>query len=879
MLGPYQVQERIGVGGMGEVFRAHDSRLDRDVAVKVLPARSVTDPGLLSRFQREARLLATLNHRHIGAIYGFESAGDVHAIILELVDGETLAERLNRGPLPLKQCLLLAGQIAEALDAAHSQGIIHRDLKPGNIKITSQSIVKVLDFGLAKAITAPESSDEVSLEPATRSLDLTGGHTVLGTPAYMSPEQARGELVDKRTDIWAFGCVLYQMLTGRSAFSRDTTVDTLAAILEGRPDISALPANTPPGIRRLLDRCLQTDPKHRLRDIADATDLLTEHGVDAAPGTAASPRNAAQNRILWVAAAVILVALGAGTLYTLRGRAPAAPLNTLRTTIVLPGESRLVTGDREMPLAISRDGKSIAYVAEENGQRLLYVRPMDSLEPRRVPGTEDARHPFFSPDGQYIGYFAGGALQRVAVAGGSPLRICDVPAMSMGGAWSTDHTIVFGSLGSDLMRVSDSGGSPKPFQGTSPAGWPDILPDGKTVLFTTGRGNNLSAFATIPLAGGDKHVFARLASSPVEAASVIGSGGSLLQAHAVSSGYLVYGQSPGVIRAVPFDQKAQAVTGSPVALAGSVERAMNGGGVYFAVSQNGLIVYASTGNQHELVWVDRKGNMTPLAPEKGPYRIPRISPDGKLVAVAMSDDTRRSDIWIVDADRGTRRRLTTQNHNLAPTWTRDGTHITYSSTGGMLELPLSGGTPTTLVSGLGIYPACWSADGKSLLYMVDVPTGRVPWMLTPGAPGNPPGRMLAQAGSYNDTEFSPDGRWIAYSNATSERQEVYVAHAPDLSDPVTISTNGGLRPVWASNGRELFYREGDAMMRVPIDTKNGFHAGKPERLFSGSFNGESHDVAFDVSADGKRFVMVRSDEAASLNKLTLVQDWIGELSR
>ncbi len=875
-IGPYQVRERIGAGGMGEVYRAHDSKLGRDVAVKVLPPHSIEDPEALARFQREARLLATLNHPNIGAIYGFETetAGDLHAIVLELIDGDTLAERLRRGPLAMKEAIRIARHIAEALDAAHSKGIVHRDLKPANVKITSESVVKVLDFGLAKALAIPNAGGMDN--DATLGLSQTALGTILGTPAYMSPEQARGAAVDKRTDIWAFGCLLYQMIVGRPAFGRETMTDTLAAIVEATPDLSALPADTPHGVRLLLSRCLEKDLRRRLRDIADGAFLLEDNGSAPQAVEAAEPR---PRHLQLALAAVVFAVLGAGLALLIRAKAidPASVPN-LHATIVLPSGARLASGDRELPLAISADGSRIAYVAEQDGRRILYVREMNSLEPRALAGAEEARHPFFSPDGKSVAYFTQGALERIAVDGGPPLRLCDVAGVSMGGTWAPDHSIVFATYGSDLMRVSDAGGSPKPLAGTAPAAWPESLPGGGTILFTTGAGNNLSALATVPLAGGAKRVFARLATSTLQAPAVIGSGGSLLEAHVVP-GYLLYGQSPGVIWAVPFDLPSLTVTGTPVSIGGAVERAKNGGGVYFAVSQTGLLIYASTGNRHQLVWVDRKGNATPLLADKGPYRMPKVSPDGRQVAFALSDDTRRADIWIADVERGTRRRLTTRDHNLVPAWTPDGARITFTNAGGLRQIPVNGGPIQTLIPIPGAYMGSWAPDGKSLLYGLDGPKGRPLMLFTPGAPGNPPGRTLLESGTTLNPQFSPDGRWIAYSTSTTARPEVYVARAPDLADPVTISTNGGETPVWSRRGDELFYREGDALMRVPVSLTQGFHAGRPERLFSGSFSGESHDVAFDVSADGQRFVMVKSDEAASLTTLTLVQNWAAELHR
>ena len=860
---------------MGEVYRARDTKLGRDVAIKILPPRSMSDPDMLVRFRREARLLAALNHPNIGAIYGFEVEGDVHAIILELIEGDTLADRIRLGPLPPKTALAIALQIADALDAAHSKGIVHRDLKPTNVKITSDAVVKVLDFGLAKIASGHHDSEDAQPGSTALTLDGTGFGTILGTPAYMSPEQARGENVDKRTDIWAFGCVLYQMLTGRNAFAREGIVATLAAIAESEPDLSLLPTSTSPGVRRLLERCFEKDPKRRLRDVADGIALLDEQVNPSSGLIKPTKRNWPASLKWWASAGILFAAISAAILLHSRPDAPSGSSAVVRTSIVLPQGSKLVSGTRELPLAVAPDGSRIAYVAEKDGHRLLYVREMSGLEPRAIPGTEDAHHPFFSADSQSIGYFAGGSLQRIAVSGGAPQRICDIASTSLGASWGRNHTIVFALSGSDLMRVSDSGGTPQPIEGTKPAAWPEILPDDKTILFTTGG----SAFATIPIAGGARHVVASLANSPFKAPSIIGSGGTLQEAHVVKSGYLLYGQSPGVVLAAPFDLSSLSITGPPVSLVSSIERAMGGGGVYFAVSQTGLIVYAATGNQHQLVWVDPKGNATPVLPDKASYRLPRLSPDGKLIAVAISDDTRRSDIWLVDPDRGTRRRLTTQDHNLAPTWSPDGKRIAFATTREIRESPVSGGASHTLVTSPSAYPTSWSPDGRNLLYSVDGAAGSAIWRLTPGAPGSPPGQVLAQDNIYYDPQYSPDGQWIAYTASSSIRQEVYIAHAPDLSDPVAVSTSGGLEPVWSKSGRALFYREGDALMKVPIDTTHGLHAGKAERLFSGDFSGESHEIAFDVAADEQRFLMVKSDEAATLTKLTVVQNWQQDLAK
>ena len=549
-----------------------------------------------------------------------------------------------------------------------------------------------------------------------------------------------------------------------------------------------------------------------------------------------------------------------------------------RTTILFPGGERLTADGTDYPLAISSDGSHIAYVAREEGTTQLYVRDLNELEPKAVPGTVGARHPFFSPDGQWIGFFAGGALQKVSLGGGAPLRICNAPSVSAGASWGPGNTIVFASIGSDLMRVDATGGTPQPIKGSRPASWPEILPGGKTVLFTSA----FQSIVTMPLEGGAKSVIATLADAQLVGQTVIGTGGPIEQVRFVRDGYLLYGQSPGLIRALAFDVTSLKVTGAPIPIIDSVERAMDGGAVYFAVSQTGLLVYASTGDRHQLVWVDQKGASTPISTERAAFRLPRLSPDGKRIAVAISDDTRRDDIWIYDAERGTKRRLTTTDHNLEPVWTPDGTHITYTSAGGLVDVPIDGGEPKTNLSpprqGFATYPSSWSPDGRDLLCYVQTSDGYDLCMLTRGV-DSAPRPLLVRPGFDGFPIFSPNGRWVAYVSDESGDMEVYVARFPGLGDKVAISTGGGTRPRWSRDGRELFYRQGDALMEVGVNTGTIFRAETPRRLFEGAYSGESGESAFDVSPDGQRFLMVKSDEASTLRELTLVQNWQAGLKK
>ena len=636
-LGPYEITGQIGAGGMGEVYRATDPNLGRQVAIKVLPDAIAHDPERVARFEREARTLATLNHPNIAIVHGFEKGDGLRALVMELVEGPTLADRIAQGPIRLDEALPIAKQIAEALEAAHEQGIIHRDLKPANVKVRPDGIVKVLDFGLAKAME-PTSAipPNVSQSSTVTTPAMTQAGVILGTAAYMAPEQARGRAVDKRTDIWAFGCVLYEMLTGRPAFAGETKPDTLAGVLVHEADWRRLPASTPAVIRRLLGRCLEKDAKRRLRDIGDARIELEDA---LAPGMNEPPvveREAdPRGRWRWAVTAAILVATTAVGLWAWmnhRSGGDTRPAVT-RLTVTLPPDQELDIGSEEMPIAISPDGRRLAYVAYSAGRRQLFLRNLDAFEARLIAGTEGAQYPFFSPDGRAVAFFADGKLKRVSLEGGSPVTVCDAPVIGRGGAWSADGTIVFDPGVSGLMQVPAAGGRPERLTSQDPQmdarnlEWPQFLPGDRALLATIGR-NAESTLAVLSL---DEGTWQQL--------------GQGFQPQYVPSGHLLF-HSPlvreGELHIVPFDLTRLTTAGTPTAVLDGVFRSQGGGGAYFAAAKNGTLVFVRGGHARRLVRVDWNGRRVPLLDERRGFRMPRVSPDGQQVAVTI--DPRPSQI-------------------------------------------------------------------------------------------------------------------------------------------------------------------------------------------------------------------------------------------
>ncbi len=885
---------------MGEVYRARDSKLQREVAIKVLPESLATDRDRLARFEREAQLLAALNHPHIAAIYGVDTVGDTQFLVLELVEGDTLADRIARGALPLSEALAIARQICEALQAAHDKGIIHRDLKPANIALTADGQVKVLDFGLAKAMdtapAAPSSVPGASLSP-TLSMAMTEAGFILGTAAYMSPEQAKGRPADKRADVWAFGCVLFEMLTGKRVFEGEDVSDTLAGILRGDPDWKALPQGTPGYVRDVLSGCLAKDRKARLADIAVVNYLLNEARRDRAPATPAlTPRKAA------AFAAVLLVLLAAVVGgWRMVGRSESAP-QVMRFSIVPDPDDAIASTTVDRQLAISPDGKHIVYVIGGG----LALRPVDRLEIQRLSGAAfaNARTPFWSPDGKWIGFAVGtNELRKVSVTGGPPVMLCRIESPPRGATWGPDDTIVFATADATtgLFSVPAGGGDPtvltKPdaARGESDHLFPTFLPGGRAVLFTiTSQGSaDNRQIAVLNLETGQYKTLIRGGSHP----------------EYVETGHIVYAVS-GTLRAVRFDLDKLEVVGDPVPALEQVITLANGAAEY-ALSRNGALVYmpgdsGGAGGERSLVWVDRSGRETPIKAPTRAYQYPRLSPDGSKVAVSIDDQ--QNDIWVFDLARETLTPLTFDaGTDLLPAWFPDGRRILFSSArAGALNLfwqqadgtgvahQVTSGTNVKLISTIspdGTTVVLLEQFGKtgndlSILRLTGAATrpsaGRAPAATDASSAQTTPLIQTAFTDSY--PEISPDGRWLAYVSDESSRPQVYVRPFPDVNSgrwQVSVAA-GSNRPVWAPNGRELFYVDlPGALMAVPVATGSTFTYGNATKLFDWPTIGVAGQFrTYDVSRDGQRFLMVKEAgdrKDAPSPTITVVLNWVEEL--
>ena len=916
-LGAYEILSALGAGGMGEVYRALDTRLKREVALKILPDSFAADPERLARFQREAEVLASLNHPHIAAIYGLEDGppeggpyvhgdggpsvrGDVgagfsrlvRALVMELVEGETLADRIARGPIPVDEALPIAKQIAEALEAAHEQGIIHRDLKPANIKVTPAGVVKVLDFGLAKlhdpnvtnGPNGPNGPNALSMSPTITSPAMrTGVGMILGTAAYMSPEQARGKLVDKRSDIWAFGCVLYEMLTGQRAFPGEDVTETIAAIVKGEPDWTALPAALSPTVRLYLQQCLAKHVADRVRDIGDlrlAMDGAFDVPASAATGPAGhgTPRRL---RMMAALAAVILVLIGGAAGWILRPAA-AIPTAALKRFDIRMAPAVLQLANTNRDVTITPDGGHLVYFAASGGARGLYTRALDVLEGTMIRRAERYFEPFVSPDGRWIGVNdeSGYILTRIPIGGGTPIPIASVGREILGATWGPDDTIVFATTGAaGLWRVPAGGGTPAKLttpdtaRGEIAHAWPSFLPGGRAVLYTVLTGE-ASHIAVVNVETGERRFLL--------------SGGSNPQFS--PTGHLVYG-SENSLRAVRFDPATLQVVGDPVTvLEGVITKAS--GAVDFSVANDGTLVYISNAanvNQRSLTWVERGGARQPSAAPPRPYGGGRVSPDGTRIAVEMRDQ--ESDIWIWDVVRETLTRLTFDPaFDGNPLWSRDGLRIIFTST---REGPLNifsqaadgSGTAERLTeTAVGQTAEAITPDGSQLIVQEDAGATTQDMVAVSLKDGRTT-PLVRTKFSEGNSDISPDGRWLAYQSNESGRDEIYVRPFPDVQSARSqVSTSGGAQAVWARDSRELFYSTPDgAIMGVTVSAGTSFGAGAPRVIVPpGNYFLAPLTRSFDVVPDGKRFLMIeRLDapgEAAGPGMITVL-NWGAELQR
>ena len=882
-LGPYEILAPLGAGGMGEVYRARDTSLGREVALKVLSPALAGDAQYMARFQREAQVLASLNHPHIATVYGLEESGSVRALVMELVEGPTLADRIGQGRLPLEEAVGIAKQIAEALEAAHERGVVHRDLKPANVKLTRAGDVKVLDFGLAKTLDDEMGSSNITNSP-TITMAATRAGVILGTAAYMPPEQAKGKPVDKRADIWAFGVVLFEMLTGRQMFVGETAPETLASVMRDDPKWQTLTEDVPLHIRKLLRRCLDKDPKRRLRDIGEARIALEEKAEESAAVPAAATEAAPgwPERIAWaVAGLAILAACVLGFLY-FRQTPPEERVE--RFTIEPPEKTRIHT------FSISPDGRYVAMAATLDGTRHLWVRALDTLQAQLLPGTDDAMYPFWSPDSQYIAFFTTRKLKKVAVSGGPPQALCDA-SQGRSGTWNPDGGIVFANNNGPLQRVPAVGGVPVPAttgEKTAVQRFPIFLPDGRRFLYLQSTGGDKSGIYLASLGGEperrllpDRSSFVYMPATPANKRC-----------------YLLFVREETVV-AQPFDARTMQPAGDLFPAAEHIGFAVVQQFAPLSGSGNGTLVYQA-GNlaaANQIVWYDRSGKELTKVGSPMAIAVITLSPDEKTAAFSRSNlQTSNADIWLHELARGAETRFTSDaSLNHGAVWSPNGRQILFhSNRGGAYQLYLKdtsgAGKDEPLLSSastLGDFADDWSRDGKHILFTRQAgKTGYDLWT-APATGERKPVPFLQTDFNEVQGQFSPDGNWVAYASDESGRYEIYVRPFPPAPGRWKISVTGGQLPRWRHDGRELFYISPDRkMMAVSLKMKAGadasVEAAVPEALF------DSHIVpvqagfnqwGYSVAADGRRFLVVTSHEDTAVTPLTVVTNWLASVKR
>ncbi len=889
-LGPYDVVSPLGAGGMGEVYRARDSKLNRDVAIKVLPEAFASDADRLARFTREAQTLAALNHPNIATIYGIEEFSGGRALVMELVGGDDLSAHIARGAMPLTEVLPIARQIADALEAAHEQGIIHRDLKPANIKIRADGTVKVLDFGLAKAAEPPGASSADPMYSPTFTARATQLGVIIGTAAYMAPEQARGKAVDRRADIWAFGAVLYEMLSGRRAFAGEEVSDILAAVLRQDIDWTALPARTPARMHRLLERCLDRDPKSRLRDIGEARIEIAriESGAPesvkstpVAEAPAASTRHVAP---LLVMTAVVAIAATYGLTRWLVSAAQTVTSGVVAHVSVALPEGDEVGATNLAPIALSDDGARLAYAGLRDGKTRLYVRALDEAAPKALEGTEGAEAPFFSPDGRWIAFFSGGKLRKIAVDGAALQAIADAP-FQRGGSWGRDGFIYFAPTNiGGIWRVPEGGGAAaevakrEAAKGEISLRWPFLVGDG-TLLFGvwTGPGNDEQNVAVQTIGTEERHVLVKGGTAP---------------RYASKPGLLFY-VFLGDVFAVPW-QPPQADLGRavPIRLSEHTSDAGNEGSGNYAVSADGTLAFLAGGrtrNASRLVWVDGAGkvDVAPLAERD--YECAILSPDGARAIVQIREGV--TSLWIYDVARNTLTpTATSAGSDQSPVWSADGRRLIYRATrAGFRNVfwrPVDGSAgEERLVTKPDVTdsPTSISPDGQWLVFNENGAEGSRGvgiWVMRLDRDRTPRHLFESPAGE-SDGQISPDGKWIAYQADVSARQEVFVSPFPGPGPRRQVSTDGGIEPLWSRDGRELFFQSGARLMCADVTIGTAFSASVPRLRYEGRFlksiNGNTH---WTVTRDGRRFLRIQQVEPErAITRIDLVLNFFGELKQ